>query len=106
MKRRGLASAGTVARLRREAEIAWHYRDLERCIGLLEQANRLSPADPGILFQLGRMQGIKYDYEAAQQSFDRGIKVAGEARQAEALATAAQWSTIMSIVAVKVLGWP
>jgi len=90
MKNHGLVSKGTLSRLRQTAREAFERRDLQECIDLLKQANRLAPSDVGILLQLGRMQGLLYDYSAAEETFDRAVRVAPANRKAEALASAGQ----------------
>ena len=88
MKRPQLVSKGTIQRIRQAAEQAWYDRDLKHCVELLERGCRLDPADPGLLMQLGRMQGVCYDYEAAERSFEKAIRVAPV--KVEAMAIAAQ----------------
>ena len=88
MKRPQLVSKGTIQRIRQAAEQAWNNRDLQQCVELLERACRLDPANPGLLMQLARMHGLRYDYDAAERCFEKAIRVAPG--KAEALAHAAQ----------------
>lgn len=76
--------------MRQAAEQAWCQRDLQQCIDFLERASRLAPADTGLLLQLGRVYGMRYNYEAAERCFERAIRVTP--RKTEALAAAAQQS--------------
>jgi len=72
------------------AEQAWELRDFQQNIELLERASRLDPVNSGILMQLGRVQGLRYQYAAAEQYFDRAIRLAPN--KTRALATASQAS--------------
>ena len=76
--------------MRQAAEQAFHDRELEKCVELLERAARLDPADPGLLLQLGRMYGMRYDYKAAEDTFEKAIRLTP--RKAEILAAVAQQS--------------
>jgi len=89
LKRQSLVSAGTVSRTLQAAEQAWQAKDFQQNIEILERASRLDPANTGILMQLGRVQGLRYNYAAAEQCFDRAIRIAP--RKTEALAKAGQW---------------
>lgn len=61
----------------RAAEAAWQRREYPRAIEILERASRLAPNDPRILFDLGRCHGLCYAYEAAEQCFEKAIRIAG-----------------------------
>lgn len=76
MKRPQLVSQGTLNRILRDAEQAWKKRDFQANIDLLERASKLAPGDPGILLQLGRMHGLRWDYAAAENCFERAIRFA------------------------------
>ena len=56
----------------------------------MERASRLDPANPAILLQLGRSHGLGFDYAAAEQSFERAVRVAP--RKTETLAAAGIYS--------------
>ena len=71
------------------AEQAWHLKDFQQNIEILERAIRLDPANVGILMQLGRVHGLRYNYAAAEQCFERAIRIAPH--KTEALAKAGQW---------------
>ena len=75
MKRPQLVSHGTIQRMRQAAEQAWHDREMEKCNELLERASRLAPADVGLLLQLGRIYGIRYNYAAAEDCFEKAIRL-------------------------------
>jgi Tfp pilus assembly protein PilF len=61
--------------MRQAAEQAWHDREMEKCNELLERASRLAPADVGLLLQLGRIYGIRYNYAAAEDCFEKAIRL-------------------------------
>lgn len=86
MKRPQLVSAGSMSRLLQSATEAWNQHDYELCIQMLERANRLDPANPIILLDLGRTHGMRYDYAQAERCFDRAANVS--ARKTEAFAMA------------------
>ena len=52
----------------------------------VERASRLDPANLTVLFDLGRAQGLRYDYAAAERSLEKAVRIAP--RKAEALAEA------------------
>jgi tetratricopeptide (TPR) repeat protein len=81
-----LVSQGTVNRLLQAAEQAWQQKNFQENIELLERASRLDPANTRILLQLGRMQGLRFDYEAAERSFEKVVRLSP--RKAEAMAQA------------------
>lgn len=85
MKRRSLVSQGTLNRILQEAEQAWHQKDFEHNLALLERANRLDPANPSILLQLGRMNGLRFDYAAAERCFEKAVQFSATKTQTLAL---------------------
>ena len=54
----------------------------------MERASRLNPSNAGILLDLGRKFGLRYDCAAAERCFEQAVRVA--AKKSEALALAAQ----------------
>ncbi len=88
MKRPTLVSQGTLNRILQAAEQAWHQKDFQQNIELLERASRLDPANTGILFQLGRMQGLRFDYAAAERCFERAIRLSPRKTEAMSMAGA------------------
>jgi tetratricopeptide (TPR) repeat protein len=72
------------------AEQAWQRRDLQQSIEILERASRLDPANSGILLDLGRMYGVRYDSAAAERCFERAVRMAP--RKTEALVAAGKQS--------------
>ncbi len=86
LKRQSLVSPGSISRMLQAAEQAWKRRDFPQNLELLERASRLDPANPAILLQLGRSHGLGFDYAAAEQCFERAIRVTS--RKTETLAAA------------------
>lgn len=67
--------AGMLNRRLQEAEAAWERKDFQACLDHLESARRLAPANIGILLQLGRIHGLRYDYAAASRCFDQALRL-------------------------------
>jgi tetratricopeptide (TPR) repeat protein len=76
MKRPSLVSAGSLQRMLQTAEAAWEQKDFPKCLETLESAHRLAPSNTGILLQLGRIYGLRYDYAAAERCFERALHIA------------------------------
>ncbi|MBI3848817.1 MAG: sulfotransferase [Verrucomicrobia bacterium] len=76
LKRQRLVSQSTLSRMLQTAEEAWKRREFRQCIGILERASRLDPANSEILLQLGRVHGLCYDYAAAENCFEKAVRVA------------------------------
>jgi tetratricopeptide (TPR) repeat protein len=68
------------------AKQALQLRDFQRSIEILERANRLNPANPDILLQLGSAHGRRYDYVTAEGCFEKAIRFAS--KKTEVLAVA------------------
>jgi tetratricopeptide (TPR) repeat protein len=90
LKRQSLVSQGSLSRMLQAAEQAWQLKDFQQNIEILERASRLDPANSGILMQLGRVYGLRYNYAAAERCFEKAIRFAP--RKTEALATAGRLS--------------
>jgi tetratricopeptide (TPR) repeat protein len=86
MKRPPLISPGSLSRLLHDAAAAWNRHDYQQSIELLERANRLDPANATVLLDLGRAYGMRYDYAAAEWSFDRAGALAQKKTDAFAMA--------------------
>jgi tetratricopeptide (TPR) repeat protein len=76
MKRTTLVPASSLNRLLQSAEEAWQRKDFPKAIETLERASRLAPSNPAILLQLGRFQGLRYNYAAAERCFEQALRVA------------------------------
>lgn len=55
--------------------MAWGRKDFPACIEALQNANRLAPSNTGILVQLGRIHGLRYDYAAAESCFEQALRL-------------------------------
>jgi len=87
MKRPQLVSKGTVFRLLQTADEARNRREFQKCVEILQRANRLDPANVNILLNLAHACGKRFDYGTSERFFDRAIHLASN--KAEALAAAA-----------------
>ena len=76
MKRPSLVAAGSLNRLLQSAEAAWLNKDFAQCLDALQSATRLAPSNTGILLQLGRIHGLRYDYAAAERCFEQALRIA------------------------------
>jgi len=90
MKRPQLIAPGSLNRMLQGANEAWERHDYQQSFELLERASRLDPANPRILFQLGKSYGRRYNYAAAERCFEKAVRVAPQ--KAVALATAGRLS--------------
>src|SRR5262245_21035746 len=88
VRRQRLVPRGTLSRLFQQAAEAWRRQDYEETIALLERAQRLDPANPDILLDLGRAHGLRYDYAAAERCLQQAVRIAPQ--KAEVLAQAGQ----------------
>lgn len=86
MKRWQLISKGSLARMQQVANEAWFRQEYNESIAILERASRLDPANAGLLLDIGRAYGMRYDCAAAEKYFERAAKVA--AQKTEVLAVA------------------
>ena len=86
MKRQPLISQGSLSRLLKAATESFDRSDYQQCIEILERANRLAPAHPGVLLDLGRVQGMCYDYAAAERYFEKAVLVTPQKTNALAMA--------------------
>jgi Flp pilus assembly protein TadD len=76
LKRQSLVSQGSLSRMLQSADEAWKRKDFQQGIEILERASRLDPANAGILLDLGRMYGLRYDYAAAERCFEKAVRIA------------------------------
>jgi Tfp pilus assembly protein PilF len=86
MKRWQQISPGSLARMQQTASEAWFRQEYTESITVLERASRLDPANAGLLLDIGRAYGMRYDCAAAEKYFERAAKVA--AQKSEVLAVA------------------
>ena len=62
-------------RLLREAAEAWGQQDYQQSIRLIEQASRKEPFNPGLLLELARAYGLRYDFPAAERHLEQAVQV-------------------------------
>ena len=86
MKRSPLVSQRSLARMLQAAAECWQNQDYAKYIDILQRANRLAPSNPGVLLDLGRGHGMRYDYAAAERYFEQAIAVARQKGEAMAMA--------------------
>ena len=90
MKRATLVSKGTLNRIFQEVNETWKQCNFPLALELLERARQRDPANIDILLNLGRLHGLRYDYTAAENCFERALRVSGQ--KTEVLAAAARES--------------
>ena len=88
LKRPSLVPQGSLDRILQAAQQAWHQKDFQQNIELLERASKLAPSNIGILLQLGRMHGLRYDYAAAERCFEQAVRMSPRRTETLALAGA------------------
>jgi Tfp pilus assembly protein PilF len=76
LKRQSLVSQGSLSRMIQAAREAWDRKDFQQSIEILERASRLDPANAGILLDLGRIYGMRYDGAAAGRCFEQAVRIA------------------------------
>jgi Flp pilus assembly protein TadD len=64
-----------VQQLLREAEQAWGRQDYQKSIQLIEQATRKEPSNPGLMLDLARAYGLRYDVAAAERSIEKAVQL-------------------------------
>ena len=74
--KQSIIAAGSLNRMLQDAGTAWERGDFQECIETLQRAHRLAPSNTGILLQLGRVQGLRYDYAAAESCFEHALRIA------------------------------
>jgi len=90
MRRKRLVSKGTLARLRVQVQQAWENRDLHQCVEILERVIRMDPVDTLALRQLGGMHGLLYEYDTAENYFEKAYRLSPPDKKAQALSDAGQ----------------
>ncbi|MGA9778330.1 MAG: sulfotransferase [Verrucomicrobiia bacterium] len=86
LKRPQLVPHSSVVKLFQAAEQALQRKDFQQNFELLERARSLDPANPAILLQLGRSHGLRYNYAAAEECFEKAIQLAQSKTQIMATA--------------------
>jgi len=82
MKLRRKISDGALARMREEALAFWRRGDFDQYFSVMERAQRMDPANSGLLLDLGAAHGMRYDYAAANRCFERAVKLAPDKQTA------------------------
>ena len=86
LKRPVLISKGSLDRMLKAVNEAWNNRDFPQAIELLERASRLNPSNIGILLDLGRLHGSRYDSAAAEKFFEQAVHIATNKTETLAIA--------------------
>ena len=76
MKRPSLVATGSLNRMLQATETEWQRKHFQECIEMLERASRLAPSNTGILLRLGRFQGLRYNFAAAERCFEQALRLA------------------------------
>ena len=92
MKHQTIIAAGSLQRMIETAEAAWRKKDFSEAIETLERASRLAPSDLAILVRLGLKHGLRYDYAAAEQCFERALRIAPPNSRTDLLTSIAEQS--------------
>ncbi len=90
MKRASLISQGTLHRILQEVNEAWKRCDFQAAIEQMESVSRRDPGNAGVLLDLGKMHGLRYDYAAAERCFEKALRITGQ--KTEILIAAGQQS--------------
>ena len=91
LKRPQLVPNSSVVKLFREAELALQQKDFEKNMELLERARKLDPANPAILLQMGRSHGLRFNYAAAEECFEKAIQLSSHKTEIMAMAGMRSW---------------
>jgi tetratricopeptide (TPR) repeat protein len=91
LKRPSLVSQGSITRMLQDAEGALRRMDFQQNLELLERARKLDSANPGILLELGRAHGMRFNYSAAEDCFEKAVQLSD--RKSETLIAAAMKSS-------------
>ena len=76
LKRSKLVSNGSLHRMLQASDDAWSRKKFGEAIDQLERASRLDPGNGGILLELGRRHGQRYDHVAAERCFEKAVRMA------------------------------
>jgi tetratricopeptide (TPR) repeat protein len=76
LKRQRLISDGALSRMMQTASELWKLCDFEQCAEVMERASRLDPANSNLLLDLGSVYGKTHAYAAAEQSFEKAVRIA------------------------------
>lgn len=76
MKRQRSISNHTLSRVLQSVGELWQRREFAPAIAELEGACRRDPGNLGLLLDLGRLHGLRYDHAAAEACFEKAIRLA------------------------------
>src|SRR5215218_8416400 len=79
----------TVPQMLQESARAWHELDYPRALAILETAHRAEPNHVGVMLELGRANGMRFEYDKAQEWFERAVKAAPAPSKSDVLTMAA-----------------
>jgi tetratricopeptide (TPR) repeat protein len=82
MKRLQLISQGSLSRMIKSADESWERGDSRQCFEILERASRLDPGNPKMQFYLAQRYGLRYNYTAAGNCFEKAIRIAPDKTEA------------------------
>jgi tetratricopeptide (TPR) repeat protein len=91
LKRPKLVPTSSVVKLFREAGLALQQKDFQKNFELLERARQMDPANPAILLQLGRSHGLRHNYAAAEECFEKAIQLSNHKTETMAMAGVQGW---------------
>src|SRR4051812_6902433 len=79
----------TIPQMLQAAARAWNELDCPRALAILETAHRAEPNHVGVMLELGRANGMRFEYDIAQEWFERAVKAAPKQSKSDVLAMAA-----------------
>jgi tetratricopeptide (TPR) repeat protein len=81
-----------VVKLLQAADQALQGKDFRRNLELLEHARNLDPANPAVFLQLGCACGVRYNYAAAEEYYEKAIQLSDHKTQTMATASSLSWN--------------
>ena len=88
MKRQQFISPGALQRMLQAAANAWNRRHFQEAIETMETASRRDPGNFGILLDLGRYYGLRYDPANAERCYEKALRLSPQKAKSLALAGA------------------
>ena len=76
-----LVAAASLKMLEQEYSVAWAVRDFEKCIHLLGKVLEINPRSANALLMMGRMHGVRYEYDEAIDWFHKAVEVSPKNQQ-------------------------
>jgi tetratricopeptide (TPR) repeat protein len=86
LKRQRLVSDNALSRMMQTAAALWKRCDFQECAAIMERASRLDPANSSLLLDLGAVYGKLHNYAAAEQCFEKAVRVAPKKTEALSIA--------------------